>query len=63
MDRTFKVVSKGLFGKNKDKPMLKLSNEDGEAMSIRLPVKTQLKDYPIETVLTVRIVQEQKTIA
>lgn len=62
MDRTFKVVSKGLFGKH-ETPMIKLKNDSKESMSLKLASKADLSQYPIETILTVKISQEQKRIA
>lgn len=62
MDRTFKVYNKGLFGKD-EVPMIKLKSEIGERLSIRLIEKSQLKDYPIDTILNVKIAKEQTTIA
>lgn len=62
MQRDFKVLCKGLKGRNKDTPFVKLVTEYGETLTLHLPDRKSLNDFHIEEVFTVRIVQEQQII-
>lgn len=62
MQRDFKVVSKGLKGRNRDTPFVKLVTEYGESLTLHLPDRKSLNEFHIEEVFTVKIVQEQQTI-
>ena len=62
MQRDFKVISKGLKGKNKDTPFVSLVSEYGEKLILHLPDRKQLNDFHIEQIFTVKITQEQNTL-
>jgi hypothetical protein len=61
LQRDFKVLCKGLKGRNKDTPFVKLVTEYGESLTLHLPSRKDLDDFH-EEVFTVKIVQEQQTI-
>lgn len=62
LQREFKVISKGLKGKNKDTPFIKLVTEYGETMTLHLTDRRELNEYHIEEVFTVKMVQEQQKL-
>lgn len=61
MDRQFKVISKGLVGKN-ETPQVGLKSEEGDKLTLNLEHKKQLDDYEIEQWITVKILKEQQTL-
>lgn len=62
MERDFKVVAKGLKGKNRDTPFVKLVSEYGEKLEIHVPSRLDLAKYHIEEILTIEISQTQQTL-
>lgn len=62
MNRDMKVIDKGLQGKDHNTPFVKLFGEDGSTMKIILDSKSQLADYTVEEMLTVRLNKEQTTL-
>ena len=54
MERSFRVSSKGLKGKNKT-PFVILSNNDAEKLELHLEAKTQLDEFQIEDEFTFKL--------
>ena len=62
MQRDFKVVSKGLKGKNKT-PFVTLQTLEGEKLTLHLESKTQLDQFEVDQEFTVKIVEgEQQSL-
>lgn len=61
MDRTFKVVGKSLKGSNEN-PVVVFKNNKGDKLELRLDDESQLNDYEINEILTVKIAKEQQTL-
>ena len=59
MQRDFKVLSKGLKGRNRDTPFVVLVSEYGEKLIIHVPDRKTLNDYHIEEIFTVNVTKEQ----
>lgn len=61
MERTFRVVNKGLQGKTED-PVVKLKCDDKSKLELHLNNRHLLDDYEIDDVIQVKIVREQTTL-
>lgn len=61
LQRDFKVITKGLKGKNQT-PYATLKTAEAEKLTLHLLDKRQLDDFQIEQVFTVKILQEQTTL-
>jgi hypothetical protein len=62
LQRDFKVVSKGLKGKNHT-PYIVLQTLEGEKLTLHLESKTQLDEFEIDQEFTVKIVEgEQQSL-
>jgi|GEM_PF-4032536 len=61
VERTFKVIGKGLKGENED-PVVTLKGDKGEKLTLCFPDKRSLDAYEIEQYFTVKIEKEQRTL-
>lgn len=61
MQRSLIVKSKGVVGKA-EVPYVVLKDDRGTVLNLKLNVESELEDYPIGGILTVKIVNEQQTL-
>lgn len=62
MDIDMKVIDKGLKGKGHSVAFVKLVSEDGSALTVIFVSRSQLIDFDLEDIFTVRIIQEQQKL-
>ena len=62
MQRDFKVLSKGLKGRNRDTPFVVLVSEYGEKLVIHVADRKTLNEYHIEEIFTLELTKEQTTL-
>lgn len=64
MERDFKVSSKGMKGKHRDKPYVELATSEGERLTLHLEAPSMLKNFEIDQEFTIKILEgAQKKLA
>ena len=63
MEVDMKVIDKGLKGKGHSVAFVKLVSEDGSALTMILDSRSQLNEFELEDIYTVKIVQEQQKLS
>ena len=61
LQRDFKVSSKGMKGKHKDKPFVELATAEAEKLVIHLESPMMLKQYEIGQEFTVKIGEAEQS--
>jgi hypothetical protein len=61
LQRDFKVSSKGMKGKHKDKPFVEMATAEAEKLVIHLESVMMLKEYEIGQEFSVKILEGEQT--